>query len=170
MLYHFSEEPDILRFEPRVPVHRPDQPAMVWAIDAYHAPHYFFPRNCPRICIWANENTTQSDMERFFGLSSARRMIAVEAGWLDRIRETVLYRYSFRDEDFTLYEANAGYYTCPHTVEPVSVEPVGDLLQRLSSSGIELRITPSLKPLRDAVLSSSVGFSMIRMMYANMME
>lgn len=170
MLYHFSEEPDILRFVPRAPTYRPEQPAMVWTIDAFHAPHYFFPRNCPRICIWTNEQTTASDRERFFGLTSASRVIAVEAGWLDRIRGTALYRYSFREENFSLYEASAGYYTCPYTVEPAAVEPMGDLLHRLSACEIELRITPSLKPLRDAVLASSVGFSMIRMMHASTLD
>lgn len=143
---------------------------MVWSIDAFHAPHYFFPRNCPRICIWANENTSQLDIQRFFGLSSARRMIAIESGWMDRIRTTALYRYSFHDDDFTMYDAEAGYYTCYDTVEPVSVEPMGDLLHWLSSSGIELRITPSLMPLREAVPKSSVSFSMIRMMHASMMN
>jgi hypothetical protein len=43
------------------------------------------------------------------------------------------------------------------------VEPVGDLLARHAAAGIELRITPSLWPLCDAVVGSGLRFSMVRM-------
>ncbi|WP_420852114.1 DUF6886 family protein [Paenibacillus hamazuiensis] len=62
-----------------------------------------------------------------------------------------------------MYEPNAGYYTTVQTVKPVSVEKLDDLLGRIVSLGVELRITPSLLPLRDAILASTVNFSMIRM-------
>lgn len=129
MLYHFSEEADIKVFEPRSSRYRPEQPPMVWEIDEFHAPHYFFPRDCPRVCIWPKEDTSKDDLEKFFGHSASGRIIAVEADWLDRIRETVLYRYTFDEKDFVEYEPNAGYYTCFYTVEPVAVEPMGDLLR-----------------------------------------
>ncbi|WP_409343025.1 DUF6886 family protein [Paenibacillus sp. MBLB4367] len=163
MLYHFSENPAIPVFEPRKLDYRPDEPAMVWAIDEFHAAHYFFPRDCPRVCIWPKEDTADRDIERFFGHSSTDRVIAVETGWLARIRETRLYRYSFSPNDFTLYSADAGYYTSLHSVEPVKVDPMGDLLSKLGEEDIELRITPSLMPLRNAILTSTVNFSMIRM-------
>jgi hypothetical protein len=38
-------------------------------------------------------------------------------------------------------------------------DPVSELLQR----GVKLRIVPNLWPLRDAVVASSLQFSMIRM-------
>lgn len=46
---------------------------------------------------------------------------------------------------------------------PVSVKPVGDLLDRHAQAGIELRIVPNLWSLRDAVVESGLDFSLIRM-------
>jgi hypothetical protein len=48
------------------------------------------------------------------------------------------------------------------TVVPVSVEPVGDLMEALAAAGAELRIMPSLWPLYDAVIASTLDFSIIR--------
>jgi len=166
LLYHFSEEPGIRLFEPRAIDYRLGEPATVWAIDEFHAPHYFFPRNCPRVCFWSTEDTTVDDVDRFFGHSDVRHIIAMESCWLARIRETTLYRYSFVPDAFTLQDANAGYYTSLQAVEPAKVEPVGDLLEALVASGVELRITPSLVAFRQAISDSTVGFSMIRMKYA----
>ena len=47
-LFHFSEDPSIARFEPRSRSDDPDELPFVWAIDEEHAPHYYFPRDCPR--------------------------------------------------------------------------------------------------------------------------
>jgi hypothetical protein len=52
VLYHFSEDPNIHRFAPHVPRTNPTHPPAVWAIDADHAPLYWFPRDCPRVTIW----------------------------------------------------------------------------------------------------------------------
>ena len=165
LLYHFSEEPAIRLFEPRILDSRPGEPAMVWAIDEFHAPHYFLPRDCPRVCFWSSEETTLYDAGRFFGHSAALRVIAVESGWLERISSTSLYRYSFLPGPFSVQDANAGYYISLKAVQPVKVEPVGDLLEALVASGVELRITPSLMPLRQAIIGSTLGFSMIRLRY-----
>nr|WP_181909618.1 DUF6886 family protein [Paenibacillus taihuensis] len=48
-------------------------------------------------------------------------------------------------------------------MKPISVERMDDLLGSLVDAGVELRVTPGLKQLRDAVVDSTVGFSMIRM-------
>lgn len=100
---------------------------------------------------------------RFFGMANIDRLMAIESAWLERLRTTVLYRYSFDEADFELYEANAGYYTATKEVKPVSVERMDDLLQWIVNAGVELRVTPSLQQLRDAVIGSTVNFSMIRM-------
>lgn len=162
-LYHFSEQPDIALFEPRKLDSRPDELAMVWAIDAFHAPHYYLPRDCPRVCIWPSANTSEFDLQRFWGHSGTTRTIVIESGWLDRVRRTFLYRYTFEPGPFALYDANAGYYTATSSVRPVSAERMDDLLGSIVAAGIELRITPSLMPLHDAIVSSAVQFSMIRM-------
>nr|WP_010272524.1 DUF6886 family protein [Paenibacillus senegalensis] len=63
-----------------------------------------------------------------------------------------------------MYEANAGYYTSCETQKPVKVVKMTHLHNHLLSLGIELRITPSLQPLRENILRSGLGtFSMIRM-------
>lgn len=162
-LYHFSEEPNITIFKPRKLDYRINEPAQVWAIDEVHAPHYFFPRDCPRVCIWPKEDTTELDLNRFFGHSKTNRIVAIETGWFERVRKGYIYRYVFQPDDFTLYEPNAGYYTTTRTVKPLAVERLDDLLGSLTALGIELRITPSLIPLKQSILSSTINFSMIRM-------
>lgn len=163
MLYHFSEDADIKIFEPRILYNQHDEPAKVWTIDVHHAPHYYFPRECPRVCIEAVEGTSESDAEMFFGMSGTRRMIAIEAGWYERVRKGCVYRYSFDPVDFELFDANAGYYIATKTVAPIHVERMDDLVAAILQEGIELRITPSLMLLKERILASSVSFSMIRM-------
>src|SRR5690242_18830335 len=55
-LFHYSEDPSITTFVPRVPRSNPRQRAAVWAIDGQHAPLYWFPRDCPRVTVWANDD------------------------------------------------------------------------------------------------------------------
>ena len=50
--FHFSEDPGIRVFEPHVPSHRDGIQPLVWAIDEWHAPMYYTPRQCPRACFW----------------------------------------------------------------------------------------------------------------------
>src|SRR5687767_4768107 len=53
-LHHFSEEPDIAVFRPHIAKTSSIQDeALVWAIDGWHAPMYYLPRDCPRACFWA---------------------------------------------------------------------------------------------------------------------
>ncbi len=162
-LFHFSEDPSIDRFEPHVPTTQPDTPGLVWAIDEEHAPHHFFPRDCPRVCFWTGPETIPEERERFFGHTAAHKIIAMEIAWLDRMRRTELFLCHLPPETFVLQDRYAGYYVSAEAVTPLKVEPAGDLLARLAASGVELRITPSLLPLRDALIPSTVPFSMIRM-------
>jgi hypothetical protein len=162
-LFHFSEKPDIFFFEPHVPSSNPDQPPMVWAIDEAHAPNYYFPRDCPRVAFWLTPDTKPEDRELFFAHTSAEWVIAIEAGWLEHVRNVRLYKYHLPGETFQCFDANAGYFVSREPVKPLSVEPVGDPLARLVEAGIELRITPSLWKLHDAVAASTLGFSIIRM-------
>src|SRR5437899_3301736 len=92
-LFHFSEEPTIQRFEPHVPQTQPEASPLVWAIDETHAPNYFFPRDCPRVCFWDGPRTTRADRERFLGPSNAATVIAVEFAWLERTRAARIYVY-----------------------------------------------------------------------------
>ena len=64
---------------------------------------------------------------------------------------------------FMLQDMYAGYYVSHESITPLTVEPVGDLLARLVASDVELRIMPSLRLLRNALVHASLHFSMIRL-------
>jgi hypothetical protein len=159
-LYHFSEEPDIAVFEPRVG--RLREP-YVWAIDEWHAPMYYFPRDCPRACFWPGPETTAEDRERWFGGIEAKMVIAVESAWLERIRATQLYRYILPEHGFELRDPIAGHWVSDTAVAPLSVEPVGDLLAALIEADVELRITPALTDIWSRVIASTLEFSGTRL-------
>ena len=164
LLFHFSENPNITYFEPR-PVHRePELGSVVWAIEATAMYKNLLPRDCPRVTFYADENSSPEDVERLLGHTTAKWIVAIESGWLERMRTVNLYRYHLPAKTFKLVgDGIAGYYASHEPVEPLSVEPVGDLLKALIDFGVELRITPSLWPLHKAVVNSTLPFSMIRM-------
>lgn len=161
-LYHFSEDPTIERFVPRSPLARPEVEPLVWAIDEWHAPIYFMPRECPRVCGWPLPTTTAEDYERFFSYVSSRMIIAIEAGWEARMHTTALYRYVMPADSFESLN-DAGMHVSRETVVPLRVEPVGDLVMALLTARVELRICASLTPLADALIASTLHFSLIRM-------
>lgn len=167
-LYHFSEDPDIRAFEPHIaPTSLNQDDALVWAIDEWHAPMYYVPRQCPRACFWPGERTTPDDRKRWFGGIDARMVIAVESKWLPAIRETTLYRYTMPDDTFRMNDATAGHYVSNETVEPLSVEPVGDLLQAMVDADVELRVTPRLVDLWKRTIESTLEFSGTRLRNAD---
>jgi hypothetical protein len=159
MLFHVSEEPGIGSFEPR-PSPYAGAPA-VWAIDADRLRNYLLPRECPRVTYYAGPETTAADRERFLGASPA--VIAVESAWLGRLRSCRLYLYHLPAQGFTCLDECAGYFVSPQPVVPAQVQVVDDLLAALLGRGVELRFVPNLWPLRDAVVSSTLRYSLIRM-------
>jgi hypothetical protein len=159
MLFHVSEESDIKRFEPR-PSPYADEP-VVWAIDADRLRNYLLPRECPRVTYYAGRQTTAADVERFLGSSPA--VIAVESTWLERLQSCRLYCYHLPPETFECFDECAGYFVSRRPVVPTQVQVVDDLLAALLGRGVELRFVPNLWPLRDAVVSSTLQFSLIRM-------
>ncbi len=148
-LYHFSEDPTIEAFVPRAPVQRPGVEPLVWAIDDWHAPMYYFPRECPRILIWPLPDTTGEDMERWFGPSRARTIAFMEYGWLQRMEATALYRYEMPYAGFFSLD-DAGMYVSRETIVPLGVEPVGNLVEALQGARVELRLSETLTHLRGA--------------------
>jgi hypothetical protein len=163
MLYHFSEEDNIKVFHPRKHTSFLDRSPMVWAIDHDRSPLYLFPRDCPRIGFWATPETTEHDRENYLHTTSADKIIAIEIDWLDRLQNTKLYRYSFAPDHFTMMDEGAGYFVSYETEQPLSMEPVGSLLEALIRNDVELRIMPSLRPLSEQLLETTLHFSMIRM-------
>lgn len=155
-LSHFSEESDIDVFVPRVKANRTDMPPVVWAIDEEHQFTFFFPRDCPRIVYTRSEGLTPEDEQRFFGTTAANKVITVETGWYERMKQTTLYRYELPPESFELFDEYAGYYISKETLVPLAVQPLPNLLDLLVELGIEVRFTPSLHPLREAIPQSSI--------------
>ncbi|GGE68372.1 DUF6886 family protein [Priestia taiwanensis] len=164
-LYHYSEEASITEFYPR-PAKHWDNKEYVFAIDEEHASHYYFPRNCPRVIYWEGEATTLEDIKKFFPYTTARKVIVLENKWYGEIRKAQLYEYEFPVESFYRLDETAGYYVSEEHVCPVSMKSVGDLLTKLTERDIEVRFVPSLWEIRDALIESSVQFSIIRMSYA----
>jgi hypothetical protein len=160
-LLHFSEDPTIAVFRPRVAATSAEREPSVWAIDQEHAPTYWFPRDCPRACCWVGHSPAHTE-ETLPGTGGARRLHAFEARWLDRVRNCRLYAYEFDPSPFTLSLGHAGYWVARCDVTPTSVRPVGDLLARHAEAEIELRIVPNLWPLIDAIVASGLEFSIIR--------
>ena len=160
-LYHFSEDPGIERFEPRAPDARPEIEPLVWAIDEWHAPMYYFPRECPRILVWTLPSTSAADRERWFGASGARILAHIEWGWLERMRSTSVYRYVFDSAGFEDLQ-DAGMHVSRSVVTPLEVAPVGDLLEALRGAEVELRVLEELTPLR-GVWETSLHASGIRL-------
>jgi hypothetical protein len=155
-LFHFSEDSSIDIFVPRVKANRRNMPPVVWAIDDAHAFTFYFPRNCPRIVYSRAEGVTEEDNDTFFGITSSDIVITVETHWYERIISTTIYRYQLPVEHFQLFDETAGYYISTQTVKPLDMEPMGNLLERLMSLNIEVRFTPNLYPLGEAILCSSI--------------
>ena len=165
-LFHASDRPDIDLFVPRPPA--PGHPLglerpVVWAIRDGLLHNFLLPRNCPRVTFYALPDSDPADVARLMGQTAARYIVAIESGWLDAVRQGIIYLYEFSPDGFFEVDAGAGYYVRETPVAPLSVRRVADLLVELASRDVELRVTPSLWPLRDAVLNSTLQFSIIRL-------
>jgi hypothetical protein len=159
MLFHISEDAGIERFEPR-PSEYASEP-VVWAIDSERLRNYLLPRDCPRVTYYAGDDAAAADIERDLGSSAA--VVAIERAWWTRVRACRLYCYHLLPDDFECLDDGAGYFVSRAAVVPQRVEVFDDVIEELLKRGVELRMVASLWPLRDAILESSLQFSMIRM-------
>ncbi|HKS99550.1 MAG TPA: hypothetical protein VJT31_08480 [Rugosimonospora sp.] len=166
---HFSEDAGIRRFVPHVaPTSRQPEP-YVWAVDAVRAPDYWFPRQCPRAMAWTVPGTRDADRERILGPGGGERVHAIEYRWLAELHRVRLYAYRLPAAPFRPIGTPV-----PHAVvatEPVTPlgppVPVGDLLGLYEEAGIQLRVLSNLWPFWDAVITSSLGYSGIRLRNAH---
>jgi|SRR5579872_6947349 len=161
-LFHFSEDPSITIFRPRVAPASNETEPLVWALDEEHAPSYWFPRDCPRACCWKPATSPPEAVAGLLAFGGAHRMHAIEGAWLERVMDCRLYAYEFDSSIFERKLPEAGYWVSRRDVRPLSVSPVGDLLTRHVEAGIELRIVKNLWPMIDAIVSSGLQFSIIR--------
>jgi hypothetical protein len=157
-LWHYSEDPSLSRFRPRAPSGEPDGTPLVWAVDTRHAPMFWFPRDCPRGCIWPVSTTTAEDVERFFGQSAVSRVHVIEANWLARMQVCELYAYQMPTASFRPHQVG-GYWVSEEHIDAIDRIAIDDLLGRHAAAHIELRITPSIWPFWQRVVSSTVEYS-----------
>ena len=155
-LWHFSEDAFLGRFRPHTPATNQEAPPLVWAVDTRHAPMFWFPRDCPRGCIWPVSATTPEDRERFFGQSAANRVHVMEAGWLRRMQDCRLYAYRMPAQPFRPHDVG-GYWVADEPVDAIDQLTVDDLAGKHADAGIELRITPSIWPFWRQVEKSTVA-------------
>lgn len=158
-LFHVSEEQDINQFIPRYSPHA-GKP-VVWAISENKLANYLVPRDCPRIAYCAGKNTSEVDKRLFLG--SSQQVVAIEALWYQRAIKTTLYLYEMPHFAFSLFDAIAGYYISDSTVLPINKHIVNDSIKELLSKNVELWIFSSLWQLHDAVVNSTLEFSIIKM-------
>lgn len=164
-VFHVSDRPDIASFVPRPPP-SPDSGVVddvVWAIGERLLHNYLLPRDCPRVTFYAGPRSSAADIERYFVGASAKHVVAIEAGWLQRVRRKRLWLYEFPPESFVPIDDGAGYFVSPNAVTPIAVTQIDDILGALAARDVELRVLLSLWKLRDAILASSLEFSFIRM-------
>jgi len=152
-LFHFSNDPDIKVFEPR-PVRIPSiRPAgrewlngpLVWAIDDDHDFMYLFPRDCPRILIWATPETPEAERRRW--LRDCRAAAYVERRWLERLEGETVHRYELPVADFEDL-GDAGMWVARKAVAPLEHVAMSQLDREFAPRGVELRAVDSLRPLK----------------------
>ena len=144
VLFHYSEDPGVERFEPHVPRTNPDVAPAVWAIDEARAPLYWFPRNCPRVTVWANDVGQRLRLQRMFRTESSR-VHAAPISWSDQIAGCRLYEYRFDGSDFDPWPEAEGQWIARRTVIPLDVVPVDDLVLRQRDAKVDLRLVPDLR-------------------------
>lgn len=161
MFYHFSDDPDIKIFTPRI---FGSSPPLVWAIDREHCVNYYFPRQCPRIIYGKSENSSPEDIAEFFDGASMNKVITIPEYMKEELHNAVIYKYTFTEEGFELMDKIAGYYVSPNDVTPVKVERLSNLPGLIHSAGAELRFADDLLGLWERILNSTIdNFSMIRL-------
>ncbi len=97
------------------------------------------------------------------GGTSASHVVAIEARWLPEVQKQCLYQYEFDSESFTCVDQVAGYWISRKPVVPVAEIKIDHVLSAMLEHDVELRIMPSLWKLREAVINSTLGYSIIRM-------
>ena len=166
ILFHVSEQAGINRFLPRSHASLPND-AVVWAIDEAHLHTYLLPRDCPRIALFPKLGTTHEDRLRFMGSTTTPCVLAIESAWLARAMHQRLYIYTLPAATFELEDAIAGHYISREPVEPIALRIVDQPLVLLVQRNVELRVMPTLWELREAVVGSTMNFSITRMRNAS---
>jgi len=114
---------------------------------------------------WTTPSTTDDDRDRIIGPGCGERVHAIEYGWLDAFLTVRLYAYRLPAEKFVPFgEPVPTAMVATEPVDPLGPpEPVGDLLRLHEEAGIQLRVLDNLWPFWDALTTTSLGRSGIRL-------
>lgn len=158
MLYHVSEEPGIARFDPR-PATGVEWP-VVWAIGDERLHNYLLPRDCPRVTFFAGPRTsptTRNDgsaTREPSSRSNRRGSIAPAARDCSATRCRPRRSRSSPARPPIFIAANR---SCRRALRSSTTAAA------IVARGVEFRPVESLWPLHDAVASSTLSYSIIRM-------
>lgn len=168
-LFHVSEEPNILLFEPRLPKRTDlDQTVgLVWAIDEKRLPNFLTPRECPRVGYYSSIHTSDADKKQFFSSASTSHAVVIENRWFQTMKNTALYLYEFDTKEFVLQDEVAGYYVAKTAQSPIHKFQLDHLFSELFKRNVELRVTDNLWDIAEAVKASTLSWSLCRMRNAS---
>jgi hypothetical protein len=110
---------------------------------------------------WVGPSTTAEDQLSIIGPGGGIRVHAIEYGWLDALRTTELYAYRLPAAAFV--EAEAAVVAISEVVPLGPPERVGNLYDLHAEAGIQLRVLPNLHAFWDAIITSTLEFSGIRL-------
>jgi len=161
VLLHYSEDGRIQEFRPHVPRSNPGVAPAVWAIDPARAPLYWFPRDCPRVAVWANDAAGASRLHDLFA-TDASRVQAIPDAWRDAFDDCRLYEYRFEPGPFAPWPDAEGQWVAHEPVVAASVERVGPLARKHAAAAVDLRYVDDLGPMRARALASGLPFSIVR--------
>jgi hypothetical protein len=98
------------------------------------------------------------------GRGGGPRVHAIEYRWLDALRTVSLYAYRLPAAAFKPSEPTPNACVAAEPVLPLGPpEPVGSLLRLHEEAGIQLRVLPNLWPFWDTVITTTLGWSGIRL-------
>lgn len=161
-----SEDATITRFVPRRSATQQVEGDYVWALDAEHAPCYWFPRDCPRVTAWITAATRAGDRQI---LGGAPRVHAVERRWSDAMRSVEVYAYRLPAHRFRPIDPADRYaFVSDAPVDPIGPpQLLGDLVDLHARAGIVLLVLDALGPFWQSVRPTTLAHSGIRLANAD---
>ncbi|MEL7123391.1 MAG: DUF6886 family protein [Bacteroidota bacterium] len=164
-LFHLSEKSDITEFIPRPSKKQHwDGKSYVWAIAKGMVHNYYFPRDCPRICLTGKEAIPHFKSLITKDIETYRAVVFLPKHWKGKFIATSLYRYEFDKQQFSLIDEIAGYYVSETTQKPIDVVKLDHLPTLLSELNVLVRFesVEKLREIRAKVIQTNERFSIIR--------
>lgn len=171
-LFHFSEDPGIEKFVPRVQRSKNHSvlDEVVWAIAEPMSWTYLTPRDCPRIAFCAGTESREEDIEKLLNGEPDKKVLVLESAWMERCLKTPIYRYEFDLAGFRLQDAPSQAFLAREAQTPIAVVEIARPFFALLEAGVEVRVTPSLWEIRERVYRSSLRWGFIRLRHATAPE